>query len=104
MLYICIDTCIAGSRTGAYADVEIIFDGKTATLYGKNYTTETGHELNGTVAPNGELDLRMLTGAGDVHSRPMELRTTAQTASAGTVHAQQSGGSCRYEYVWQKQQ
>src|SRR5215831_2143104 len=24
------------------------------------YTTETGHELSGTVGPNGELDLRMM--------------------------------------------
>jgi hypothetical protein len=27
---------IRASRTGGYADVEIIFDGKTATVYGKN--------------------------------------------------------------------
>jgi hypothetical protein len=67
------------------------------------YTTETGQELNGTVGPNGALDLRVLTGAGDVHSRPMELRTTAQIDSTGTVHARQSGGSCSHDFVWQKQ-
>src|SRR5262249_43737722 len=67
------------------------------------YTTESGHELKGTVGPNGELDLRLLTGSGDVHSRPMELRVTAQIDSIGTVHARQSGGSCSYNYVWQKQ-
>jgi hypothetical protein len=67
------------------------------------YTTETGHELNGTVGPNGQLDLGMMTGSGDVHSRPMEMRTTAQIDSTGTVRARQSGGSCGYDYVWQKQ-
>ena len=68
------------------------------------YTTETGHELNGTVGPNGELDLRMMAGAGETHSRPMEMRTTAtQIDNTGTVHARQIGGSCSYDYVWQKQ-
>ena len=67
------------------------------------YTTETGNELNGTVGPNSELDLRLMTPGGAVHSRPMELRTTAQIDSTGTVHARQIGGSCSYDYVWQKQ-
>jgi hypothetical protein len=61
------------------------------------YTTETGNELSGTVGPNGELDLRL------IHGRPMELRTTAQIDRTGTVHARQSGASCSYDYVWQKQ-
>jgi hypothetical protein len=67
------------------------------------YTTETGNELDGTVGPNGGLDLRFMTGAGNVHGRPMEMRTTAQIDSTGTVHAHQRGGSCSYDYVWQKQ-
>jgi hypothetical protein len=67
------------------------------------YTTETGHEISGTVGPSGVLDLRMMAGAGEVHSRPMEMHTTAQIDSTGTVHARQKGGSCSYDYVWQKQ-
>jgi hypothetical protein len=67
------------------------------------YTTETGHEISGTVGPNGVLDLRMMAGAGEVHSRPLEMHTTAQIDSTGTVHARQMGGSCSYDYVWQKQ-
>ena len=67
------------------------------------YTTETGYQLNGTVGPKGELVLRMLTGGGNVHSRPMEMRTMAQIDGTGTVRARQTGGSCSYDYVWQKQ-
>jgi hypothetical protein len=67
------------------------------------YTTETGHEISGTVGPNGALDLRMMAGAGEVHSRPLEMHTTAQIDSTGTVRARQMGGSCSYDYVWQKQ-
>ena len=48
------------------------------------YTTETGHEISGTVGPNGVLDLRMMAGAGEVHSRPLEMHTTAQIDSTGT--------------------
>ena len=40
------------------------------------YTAETGHELLGTIGPNGELDMRMIpvTVGG---SRPMEMRSEA---------------------------
>jgi hypothetical protein len=67
------------------------------------YATETGHELNGAVGPNGRLELRMMAIGGNVHGRPMEMRTVAQIDSTGTVRARQLGGSCSYDYVWQKQ-
>ena len=68
------------------------------------YTTESGRELDGTVGPNGALDMRLMAIGGNVHGRPTELRTMgAHVDNAGTVHARQIGGSCSYDYVWQKQ-
>jgi hypothetical protein len=67
------------------------------------YTTQTGYNIEGTVGPNGELDLRLLTG-GAGGQRPMEMRTTAaEIDSKGTVRARQIGGACAHDYVWQKQ-
>jgi len=68
------------------------------------YTTETGIELLGAAAPNGELDLRpMDPHAGAGLGRPFGLRTKAAIDSTGTVHARQSGFSCSYDFVWRKQ-
>ncbi len=67
------------------------------------YTAESGHELLGTIGPNGELDMRMVpaTVGG---SRPMELRSAAAGIdNAGTVSIRQVGGACSYDFVWQKQ-
>jgi hypothetical protein len=67
------------------------------------YTAESGHELQGTVGPNGELEMRMIpvTVGG---SRPMEMRSEAAGIdSAGTVSLRQVGAGCSYDFVWQKQ-
>jgi hypothetical protein len=67
------------------------------------YTAESGHELLGTIGPNGELDMRMVpaTVGG---SRPMELRSAAAGIdNAGTVSLRQVGAGCSYDFVWQKQ-
>jgi hypothetical protein len=67
------------------------------------YAAESGHVLQGTVGPNGELDMRMapVTVGG---SRPMELRSAAAGIdTAGTVRLRQIGGACSYDFVWQKQ-
>jgi hypothetical protein len=67
------------------------------------YTAESGHELQGTVGPNGELEMGMIpvTVGG---SRPMEMRTAAAGIdSAGTVRLRQVGSACAYDFVWQKQ-
>jgi len=67
------------------------------------YTTQTGHELQGPVGPNGELDMR-ISAVGGGGSRPMELRTAAaQIDNTGKVYARQIGAGCSYDYVWQKQ-
>jgi hypothetical protein len=68
------------------------------------YTTETGIELVGAVAPNGELDLQpMDPHAGAGLGRPFGLRMKAAIDSTGTVHARQTGFSCSYDFVWRKQ-
>jgi hypothetical protein len=67
------------------------------------YTAESGHELQGTVGPNGELEMGMIpvTVGG---SRPMEMRAAATGIdSAGTVRLRQVGSACAYDFVWQKQ-
>ena len=53
------------------------------------YTTATGDQLEGTVGPQGELEMRVMEVGG---SRPMELRTSdAQIDSTGMVRARQVG-------------
>jgi hypothetical protein len=65
------------------------------------YTTASGNRLEGTVGPQGELEMRVMEVGG---SRPMELRTSAEQIDAtGTVRARQVGGACSYDFVWQKQ-
>jgi hypothetical protein len=67
------------------------------------YTAESGHELQGAVGPNGELEMRMtpVTVGG---SRPMEMRAAAaEIDSAGTVRLRQVGSACAHDFVWQKQ-
>jgi hypothetical protein len=65
------------------------------------YTTESGYQLQGTVGPQGALEMRVMAVGG---SRPMEMRTlAAQLDSTGTVHARQIGGACSHDFVWQKQ-
>jgi hypothetical protein len=67
------------------------------------YTAESGHELLGTVGPNGELEMRMIpvTVGG---SRPMEMRAAAaEIDSTGTVHLRQIGSACAHDFIWQKQ-
>ncbi|MGC2204258.1 MAG: hypothetical protein WA633_29460 [Stellaceae bacterium] len=65
------------------------------------YTTETGYQLQGTIGPDGELELRVMAIGG---SRPMEIRTSAaQIDGTGTLRARQIGGACSYDFIWQKQ-
>jgi hypothetical protein len=67
------------------------------------YTAESGHELQGTVGPNGELEMRMIpvTVGG---SRPMEMRAAAaEIDSTGAVRLRQIGSACAHDFVWQKQ-
>jgi hypothetical protein len=64
------------------------------------YTTDSGHQLEGTIGPQGELMMRVMEVGG---SRPMELRTSnAEIDSAGTARVRQVGGACSYDFVWQK--
>jgi hypothetical protein len=65
------------------------------------YTTETGYELDGTVGPNGQLDMRIVNPRGGLQ-RPFELRAAGQIDSTGTVHARQTGTACSHDFVWQK--
>ena len=66
------------------------------------YTAESGHELQGTIGPNGELDMRMapVTVGG---SRPMEMRAVAGIDNAGTIRLRQIGNACAHDFVWQRQ-
>jgi hypothetical protein len=64
------------------------------------YTTESGYQLQGTVGPNGELDLRVMEAGG---SRPMEMRTSAAQIDRRHGASPPVGGDCSHDYVWQKQ-
>ena len=68
------------------------------------YTTATGDKLRGTVGPQGQLAMRILTptNSSNAGSRPVEVNLNGSVDTNGTVHARQIGNSCSYDYVWQK--
>jgi hypothetical protein len=65
------------------------------------YTTESGFELHGTVAPGGELSLR-LTPVSTGGSRPLEMDATGSIDARGMAVVHQRASGCRYDFAWQK--
>ena len=67
------------------------------------YTTATGYRIKGPVGPQGELAMHIVapnsTSAG---SRPIDIMVNGTIDGAGTARVRQSGGSCSYDFVWQK--
>lgn len=64
------------------------------------YTTESRHRLKGTVGSQGDLTMGMQAPGG---SSPMSLNLSGNIDGSGAVHARQTGSSCSYDFVWQKQ-
>jgi hypothetical protein len=62
------------------------------------YTTESGTNLAGQLAPNGEFEMRFVEADGT-----SPLRVLGDIDDKGKVYARQMGNSCAYDYVWQKQ-
>lgn len=67
------------------------------------YTTETGYQLRGPVGPQGELSMRSLAPPGSNGFRPIEIVVNGAIDGAGTARIRQTGNSCSYDFVWQKQ-
>lgn len=69
-----------------------------------SYTTATGHQLAGTVGPQGQLSLGSQappsSGGG---YRPVETNVTGSIAADGYARARQIGNSCSYDFLWQKE-
>jgi hypothetical protein len=68
------------------------------------YTTATGYKLTGTVGSQGELAMRIVAppNVSNAGSRFIDIITNGTIDSAGTARARQTGGSCSYDFVWQK--
>jgi hypothetical protein len=62
------------------------------------YTTESGVNLAGQLAPNGEFEMRFVEADGT-----SPLRVLGDIDDKGKAYARQMGNSCAYDYVWQKQ-
>jgi hypothetical protein len=68
------------------------------------YTTATGDKLRGSVGPQGQLAMRIITPPNTVGAyRPVEINLSGGIDGSGTVRARQIGNSCSYDFVWQKQ-
>ena len=68
------------------------------------YTTATGDKLRGSVGPQGQLAMRIITPPNSAGAyRPVEINLSGSIDGSGTVRAHQIGNSCSYDFVWQKQ-
>jgi len=68
------------------------------------YTTATGDKLRGSVGPQGQLAMRIITPPNSAGAyRPVEINLTGGIDGSGTVRARQIGNSCSYDFVWQKE-
>ena len=68
------------------------------------YTTATGDKLRGSVGPQGQLAMRIITPPNSAGAyRPVEINLSGNIDGSGTVRARQIGNSCSYDFVWQKQ-
>ena len=69
-----------------------------------SYTTDTGHQLTGTVGPQGQLSLGSVqppsSGGG---YRPVETNVSGSVAANGYARARQMGNSCSYDFLWQRE-
>ena len=68
------------------------------------YTGATGYRLTGTVGPQGELAMRVIAppNTSNAGSRFIDITANGQIDGAGMARARQLGGSCSYDFVWQK--
>ena len=68
------------------------------------YTAATGYRLTGTVGPQGELAMRGIAppNTSNAGSRFIDVAANGQIDGAGMARARQLGGSCSYDFVWQK--
>ena len=67
------------------------------------YTTATGDKLRGSVGPQGQLAMRIITPPNSAGAyRPVEINLSGGRDGSGTVRARQIGNSCSYDFVWQK--
>lgn len=68
------------------------------------YTTATGDKLRGSVGPQGQLAMRIITPPNSAGAyRPVEINLSGGIDGSGTIRARQIGNSCSYDFVWQKQ-
>jgi hypothetical protein len=68
------------------------------------YTAATGYRLTGTAGPQGELAMRVIAppNTSNAGSRFIDITANGQIDGAGMARARQLGGSCSYDFVWQK--
>ncbi|HEY3910297.1 MAG TPA: hypothetical protein VGM07_10440 [Stellaceae bacterium] len=69
-----------------------------------SYTTATGHQLTGTVGPQGQLAMgSMAAPSSGGGYRPVETNVSGRIEASGYARARQIGNSCSYDFLWQKE-
>ncbi len=69
-----------------------------------SYTTATGHQLTGTVGPQGQLAMgSMAAPSSGGGYRPVETNVSGSVSANGYARARQMGNSCSYEFLWQRE-
>ena len=66
-----------------------------------SYTTASGRRLDGTVGPNGAIEIQY---SAPTTYQPTRVNVRGFVDGSGTVRVRQKGNSCSYDIVWQKRQ
>ncbi|HEX6441421.1 MAG TPA: hypothetical protein VF007_04485 [Stellaceae bacterium] len=64
-----------------------------------SYTTESGRRLDGTVGPNGEIQIQY---SAPTTYQPVRVNVRGSVDGSGAVRVRQEGNSCSYDIVWQR--
>ena len=67
-----------------------------------SYTSATGYQVQGTVAPQGQLEMRASAPPTTGGSQPIQIILNGAIDNTGTIRARQRSNLCSYDFVWRK--
>jgi hypothetical protein len=66
------------------------------------YTSATGYQVQGTIGPQGQLEMRASAPPTTGGSQPIQIILNGTIDNTGTIRARQRSNLCSYDFVWRK--